>query len=55
MEYGKSFGVTTTSSVAVAGYELGFGWFILGGIVISIVAVVAIRLQFRRGKYLGQI
>ncbi len=53
MEYGKAFGVGTTGGVALFGASVGFGWFVLGGIIGTVVTIVAIRYFFRRNRSLG--
>lgn len=55
MEYGKAFGVGTTGTLVVTGTNLGFGWFILGGFIVTIVLIVWIRTSFRRGKKLTEV
>ncbi|HMT18806.1 MAG TPA: hypothetical protein PKD20_02565 [Candidatus Saccharibacteria bacterium] len=55
MEYGKAFGVGSTGTLVVTGTSLGFGWFILGGFIVTMVLIVGIKTSFRKGKRLGDI
>lgn len=55
MEYGKAFGVGTSGTLVVTGTSLGFGWFILGGFIVTMFIIVGIRMSFRKGKRLGQL
>ncbi len=53
MEYGKAFGVGTTSAVILLGVRVGYGWLILGGMTFTVTGIVLIRYFFRRHKKLG--
>ncbi len=52
MEYGKAFGVGTTTAVAVLGFKVGYGWLVFGGVTLTGLLVGGIRYWFRRNKSL---
>lgn len=53
MEYGKPFGVVSGGGVALLGTKIGYGWFVLGALTLTTIAVLSIRLFFRRNKSIG--
>jgi len=50
MQYGKAFGVGTSGGVALFGISIGYGWIVLGALIITIALIFAIRYFFRRNK-----
>jgi len=54
MQYGKPFGVGATGGVVVLGMSIGYGWVVLGALVITTGLIIAIRYFFRKNKPLNK-